>query len=198
MNKRRYDSEQAKQVIAEKATELFSIKGYAKTSVEDIAKASGYSKGHIYYHYQNKENLFIYLAQKGMQQWDEKWQTTTKKYHTATEKLYGMARHVLYNYKTPLLKAGQELASDPTTNPTTVQKLYELAITPIQAYQHILEEGIRNDEFKIDDIEKTSILLGSWLGGLCQFIYTVETEKLKHLFEEAITIFLLSISKKNS
>ncbi|CAI8937689.1 MULTISPECIES: TetR/AcrR family transcriptional regulator [Bacillus] len=198
MNKRRYDSEQAKRVIAEKATELFSIKGYAKTSVEDIAKASGYSKGHIYYHYQNKENLFVYLAQRGMQQWDEKWQTTTKKYQTATEKLYGMARHVLYNYKAPLLRAGQELASDPTTNPSTVQKLYGLAIIPLQAYQYILKEGISNDEFKIEDIEKTSILLGSWLGGLCQFIHTIETEELQRLFEEAITIFLLSISNKKS
>ncbi|WP_459503736.1 TetR/AcrR family transcriptional regulator [Bacillus sp. C1] len=198
MNKRRYDSEQARQVIAEKAMELFSRKGYAKTSVEDIAKASGYSKGHIYYHYQNKENLFVYLAQKGIKQWDEKWQTTTKKYRTATEKLYGMAKHVLYNYKTPLLRAGQELASDPTTNPSTVQKLYGLAIIPLQAYQHILEEGVRNSEFKIEDVEKTSILLGSWLGGLCQFIHTVESEKLQHLFEEAITIFLLSISQKST
>nr|WP_231503910.1 MULTISPECIES: TetR family transcriptional regulator [unclassified Bacillus (in: firmicutes)] len=41
-------------MIAEKVTELFS---YAKTSVKDITKSSGYRKGHIYYHYQNKVTI---------------------------------------------------------------------------------------------------------------------------------------------
>ncbi|TKH84200.1 TetR family transcriptional regulator, partial [Bacillus cereus] len=32
MNKRRYDSDLAKEIIGEKAIELFSLKGYTKTS----------------------------------------------------------------------------------------------------------------------------------------------------------------------
>ncbi|MEH7458808.1 TetR family transcriptional regulator C-terminal domain-containing protein [Bacillus sp. JJ1127] len=197
MNKRRYDGELAKQIIAEKAAEFFSLKGYTKTSIEDIAKASGYSKGHIYYHYKNKESLFVHLAKKSMQQWYEKWKTAEKNYPNASKKLYGMARHVLYNYKTPLLRAGQELAADPNTNPSIVQQLYGLAVVPLTAYQQILEEGLKSGEFSIENVESSSILLGSWLGGLCQFIHTVETEKLEPLFEEAITIFLLSISKES-
>ncbi|KMN44274.1 TetR family transcriptional regulator [Bacillus cereus] len=196
MTKRRYDGELAKQIIAEKATELFSLKGYTRTSIEDIAKASGYSKGHIYYHYKNKENLFVYLAKNSMRNWHEKWITAEKDYKNATEKLYGMANYVLYNYTTPLLKAGQELASDPSTNSSTVQQLYGLAVVPLTAYQQILDEGIKSGEFFINNIENSSLLLGAWLGGLCQFIYSIETEKLELLFEEAITIFLLSISNK--
>ncbi|MED1106212.1 TetR family transcriptional regulator C-terminal domain-containing protein [Bacillus paramycoides] len=196
MTKRRYDGELAKQIIAEKATELFSLKGYTRTSIEDIAKASGYSKGHIYYHYKNKENLFVYLAKNSMRNWHEKWITAEKDYKNATEKLYGMANYVLYNYTTHLLKAGQELASDPSTNSSTVQQLYGLAVVPLTAYQQILDEGIKSGEFFINNIENSSLLLGAWLGGLCQFIYSIETEKLELLFEEAITIFLLSISNK--
>ncbi|MED0980999.1 TetR family transcriptional regulator C-terminal domain-containing protein [Bacillus paramycoides] len=196
MTKRRYDGELAKQIIAEKATELFSLKGYTRTSIEDIAKASGYSKGHIYYHYKNKENLFVYLAKNSMRNWHEKWITAEKDYKNATEKLYGMANYVLYNYTTPLLKAGQELASDPSTNSSTVQQLYGLAVVPLTAYQQILDEGIKSGEFFINNIENSSLLLGALLGGLCQFIYSIETEKLELLFEEAITIFLLSISNK--
>ncbi|PFD41993.1 TetR family transcriptional regulator [Bacillus cereus] len=196
MTKRRYDGELAKQIIADKATELFSLKGYTRTSIEDIAKASGYSKGHIYYHYKNKENLFVYLAKNSMRNWHEKWITAEKDYKNATEKLYGMANYVLYNYTTPLLKAGQELASDPSTNSSTVQQLYGLAVVPLTAYQQILGEGIKSGEFFINNIENSSLLLGAWLGGLCQFIYSIETEELELLFEEAITIFLLSISNK--
>ena len=72
-----------------------------------------------------------------------------KRYTNATGKLYGIAKFVLYNYKTPLLRAGQELASDPSTNPSTVQQLYGLAVVPLNAYQKILIEGIQSDEFYI-------------------------------------------------
>lgn len=197
LNKRRYDSNLAKEIIAEKAIELFSLKGYTRTSIDNIAKASGYSKGHIYYHYKNKEELFVYLAKDSMRNWDDKWEIAEKQYTNATGKLYGMAKFVLYNYKTPLLRAGQELASDPSTNPSTVKQLYDLADIPLKAYQKILIEGIQSGEFYIKNVENSSLLLGSWLGGLCQFIHSIEIEKLEALFDEAITIFLLSISKKH-
>jgi len=197
LNKRRYDSDLAKEIIAKKAIELFSLKGYTRTSIDNIAKASGYSKGHIYYHYKNKEELFVYLAKDSMKNWYDKWGIAEKRYTNATGKLYGIAKFVLYNYKTPLLRAGQELASDPSTNPSTVQQLYGLAVVPLNAYQKILIEGIQSDEFYIKNVENSSLLLGSWLGGLCQFIHSIETEKLEALFDEAITIFLLSISNKH-
>ncbi|QOW26344.1 TetR family transcriptional regulator [Bacillus cereus] len=197
MNKRRYDSDLAKEIIAKKAIELFSLKGYTRTSIDNIAKASGYSKGHIYYHYKNKEELFVYLAKDSMKNWHDKWGIAEKRYTNATGKLYGIAKFVLYNYKTPLLRAGQELASDPSTNPSTVQQLYGLAVVPLNAYQKILIEGIQSDEFYIKNVENSSLLLGSWLGGLCQFIHSIETEKLEALFDEAITIYLLSISNKH-
>ncbi|MGE7925739.1 helix-turn-helix domain-containing protein, partial [Viridibacillus arvi] len=62
MNKRSYNSDKVKNDILVKAIMLFSQKGYNQTSVEDISKASGYSKGHIYYHFESKEKLFILLA----------------------------------------------------------------------------------------------------------------------------------------
>ena len=85
MNKRRYDSDLAKEIIAEKAIELFSLKGYTRTSIDNIAKASGYSKGHIYYHYKNKEELFVYLAKDSMKNWHDKWEIAEKQYTNATE-----------------------------------------------------------------------------------------------------------------
>lgn len=41
------------------AMEQFSIRGYAKTSVEDIAKAAGIGKGTIYDYYRAKEEIFV-------------------------------------------------------------------------------------------------------------------------------------------
>ncbi|MFB5089377.1 TetR family transcriptional regulator C-terminal domain-containing protein [Psychrobacillus sp. PGGUH221] len=195
MNKRRYDSETARKEIMKQATFLFSQKGYNQTSVGDISKASGYSKGHIYYHFQNKEKLFVLLAQKTMQEWYEKWVAKETTYTTATEKLYSMANHVLYNYQTPLLKAGQELAANPKSSPESIKQLYDLAIVPMSAYRSILQKGADEGEFKNGNIDEWTVLLGTWLGGLCQLTNTQELKTLEPLFNQAITIFLGSIIK---
>ncbi len=195
MNKRRYDSESAKVEIMEQASLLFSQKGYNQTSVENISKASGYSKGHIYYHFENKEKLFVLLAQRTMQNWYEKWMAKESTYLTATEKLYGIAMHALYNYQTPLLSAGQELASNSNSSPESVNALYNLAVVPMGTYRAILQKGIEIGEFKSGNVEQWTVLLGTWLGGLCQLTNSQDLKELETLFNEAITIFLNSIKK---
>ena len=197
MSKRRYDSEKAKNEIMDQATKLFSEKGYNQTSVQDIAKASGFSKGHIYYHFENKEKLFVLLAQKTMKNWHEKWLKLDPGYTSAEEKLYGIARHVLYNYQTPLLKSGQELAANPKSSQESIRQLYELAIIPMSTYHSILKEGIENEEFKNGNLEEWTTLLGSWLGGLCQLTYTQELGRLEHLFAQAVSTFLKSIKTED-
>ncbi|MGE8036136.1 TetR family transcriptional regulator C-terminal domain-containing protein [Lysinibacillus sp. NPDC093692] len=195
MNKRRYDSEKAKVEIMEHAVSLFSQKGYNQTSVGDISTASGYSKGHIYYHFENKEKLFVLLAQQTMQDWHNKWLQKDCIYFTAVEKLYGMAMHVLYHYQTPLLRSGQELASNPKSSPESVEQLYNLAVIPMGAYRAILQEGMDRGEFVNGNIDEWTVLLGTWLGGLCQLTNTQELKALESLFNQAVTIFLRELKK---
>lgn len=193
--KRHYDSERTRKIIAEKAAQLFSQKGFAGTSISDISKESGFSKGHVYYHFESKEKLFVYLAQDGMRVWGEKWAAISPNYPTATQKLYAMATFVLNNYKTPLLKVGQELAANPSANPETVKQLYGLAATPMQAYAAIFQHGVDTGEFEIDDLQVTTFLFGTWLGALCQQIFTLDYDKLHHMFQESVKIFLGGIQK---
>jgi AcrR family transcriptional regulator len=61
-------TEEYKQVIHEKildaAQTLFSNKGYHSTSMDDIVKESGLSKGAIYGHFSSKENLFLAVQKR--------------------------------------------------------------------------------------------------------------------------------------
>ncbi|MBD8032215.1 TetR family transcriptional regulator C-terminal domain-containing protein [Solibacillus merdavium] len=196
MNKRRYNSEKAKRDIIEKATLIFSQKGYNQASVQEISKASGYSKGHIYYHFENKEKLFVLLAQNTMQDWYTKWAVKESSYSTATEKLYGIGKHVLYNYQTPLLKGGQELASNPASSLESIKALHDLAVIPMGVYRAILQEGVENGEFEEGNINEWTILIGTWLGGLCQLTNTQDLHSLEPLFIQAVTIFLASIKRR--
>lgn len=50
--------------ILEKAVEIFSINGYHKTKMDDIAKAVGLSKNSLYLYFENKEMLFLECADR--------------------------------------------------------------------------------------------------------------------------------------
>ena len=47
----------SKEQIIKYASDLFRIQGYHKTSMDDIAKASGILKGSVYHHFKSKEAL---------------------------------------------------------------------------------------------------------------------------------------------
>mgnify|MGYP000846394521 FL=1 len=58
MNTRKIRYELQKQLILDKSLELFSQKGFAQTSIVDIAKESNISKGLLYHYFLSKEQLF--------------------------------------------------------------------------------------------------------------------------------------------
>jgi len=47
------------------AAGLFAEKGYHQTTVDEIAQAIGVAKGTIYYHFKNKEELYLALLREG-------------------------------------------------------------------------------------------------------------------------------------
>ncbi|ULO08000.1 TetR family transcriptional regulator [Paenibacillus sp. 19GGS1-52] len=194
MNKRSYDSEQVRQEVLREAESLFSLKGYNATSIADISRASGYSKGHIYYHFKSKEELFVSLAQQTMRHWGERWYAQASGCATPAEKLYAIAEFVIHNYEQDLLRAGQELAALPNVQPTSVQALYGLAVTPIKAYREIIEEGMAIGTFKPGDGQKLSLLFGAWLGGLNAFSSTMDHESLRGLYRDTVSLFLQAVS----
>lgn len=48
-----------KQQLLDRATEFFRAKGYSATSIDEIVKACGITKGSLYYHFSSKEELAL-------------------------------------------------------------------------------------------------------------------------------------------
>lgn len=62
IDQRRRDAPQrgeGRQRILEAATDLFSARGFADVSMQQIADASGITKATMYHHFRNKEDLFV-------------------------------------------------------------------------------------------------------------------------------------------
>ena len=55
-----------KEQIMKAAEMLFSEKGYDKTTIEDISKASAYSRRTIYAYYESKDDILHHIIEKGL------------------------------------------------------------------------------------------------------------------------------------
>ncbi|ACX52190.1 transcriptional regulator, TetR family [Ammonifex degensii KC4] len=53
--------------IFEAAVAVFSEKGFAKATMEEIAKRAGIAKGTLYYNYRSKKELFLSLIEEGIE-----------------------------------------------------------------------------------------------------------------------------------
>jgi len=52
-------AEKTKQFIIEKTAPVFNTKGYTSTSLSDITKSTGLTKGSIYGNFENKEEVAL-------------------------------------------------------------------------------------------------------------------------------------------
>ena len=66
MNKR--SGKESKKKIIRAAMDVFSVKGYAKASIREIAGVAGISVGGVYLYFRNKEELYRSLINEKMQE----------------------------------------------------------------------------------------------------------------------------------
>lgn len=66
MTRIRLQKEERKKQIKEVALQIFTEKGLVKTTMDDIIEKTGISKGGVYYHYKNKDDIFSELIKDSM------------------------------------------------------------------------------------------------------------------------------------
>jgi AcrR family transcriptional regulator len=71
MKERHMTKEESRRRILQAAFEAFAEKGYSQTSMDDIVRRSGLSKGTLYWHFKNKQELFLATVEMVMKTWDE-------------------------------------------------------------------------------------------------------------------------------
>ncbi|GAA0339043.1 TetR/AcrR family transcriptional regulator [Oceanobacillus oncorhynchi subsp. oncorhynchi] len=195
MNKKQTKSMMTKKKIAEAAKHLFIQKGYAATSIENISEATGVSKGNIYYHFDNKEGLFIYVLDEWEKEWMEQWEEQKKQYPSAIEQLHGIAKHFVINdYNHPLTDVADEFFSHEKSNTLVQNQLYKTINTRISYSQNLLSEGIASGEFKSDNALLLAKIFDTLLYGLNNTCRDLDMKETLNLYAKAIDTFLYGIA----
>ncbi|WP_248927733.1 TetR/AcrR family transcriptional regulator [Paenibacillus hamazuiensis] len=197
MNKKKQQTEQTKKKIADAARALFAQKGYKATSIEDIVKATGCSAGNIYYHFKNKEGLFVYLLEEWNTEWDKTWLAKETLYPTTTDKLYGMAEQLAFDQLNhPLTKAADEFFNNSEKAPDVGERINEMVEGYLNFNRRLLQRGIDSHEFEITNVNGLAIILDSLMLGLNQHSRRMEREEALETYRLAVDVFLHGIVRR--
>jgi len=144
-------AERTKQFILETAAIIYNEKGLAGTGVDDILEATRLTKGCLYSHFENKEDLTLQVADYLLQKSFEAMSKVLSSPGTAKERIFAY----LDLYKAPLRPPMQggcpmfNMAVETDDNlPVVKQKVADALGRSQKLLASLFEEGIRKKEFK--------------------------------------------------
>lgn len=181
--------------VADEARKLFEIKGYSGTSMAEIRDKTGLSKGTIYHHFENKEELFLYCVSESSKEWLLDWERQSNQIKTVKEKLYLLGELYASDVQAPLTGTVPEFLAN-SENEQMEEIMMKLVEPEREIFKKIIEEGIRNKEFRSDlNLLDTATVLYSTMTGLASSESIGYNEKqFYQLYKHAITLFLLGVT----
>ncbi len=152
--------------IVSVARKVFSRQGFKKTTMEDIAHGAGKGKSSIYYYYRSKEEIFEAVVEKEA---DELRSTLEKVISAGNDPMGKLKDYImfrLYHVKTVsnFYAALKEDSLDQMRFVEDVRKKFEEQ--EFQMVCNILDTGIKEDAFKINDSRIGAIAITTMLKGL--------------------------------
>ncbi len=121
------------------ANKLFYHKGFNSTSIGDIVKETGLSKGNITYHFKNKQNILEAIVDMRMKSIQKMFNLWNEKTDTPQERLYLFCDMILKEqdnllaYGCPMGTLTGELSKDQPS-------LYQIAIPMFQYFRQWLSQ----------------------------------------------------------
>lgn len=159
-----------KDIIINTAFDLFAEKGFSETSMDDIVKESGISKGGIYHHFKSKEEIFLEIAKIRMNE-RNKIVEESSNYISNKERLSNYMDWVLLGYFQDRIKKLSRFTfqfwSMLGRNETIKERAKERYEMVYKKLSEILEKGISEGEFKNDlDVKSMVYIILSNLDGI--------------------------------
>lgn len=193
------DKSAKKDLIADAALACFLSSGYGGTTMDDIVKASGISKGGIYWHFKSKDEIVLYIIEKCFSEWNNEFATQLKSDDTAKEALGKFVDYYLGVIVAPVLAVTHEFLLN-IKNKAIVDKACAVISNSSQnnIIKDIIKVGITKGEFKnLDPETAANVFTGIFEGLSFQWFNQYnDKEILERTAKTALDIFLEGISNK--
>lgn len=147
-------AEKTKQLIIEKTADVFNSKGYAATSLSDITKITGLTKGSIYGNFDDKEEVVIAAFKFNAKRLRDSMDAAISKEETAYEQLIAMLNFYKTTWKKAASQGGCPMLNAATEADDHLLFLRDVVKENFIAWQKkvstIIEKGKAEGSFKAD------------------------------------------------
>lgn len=193
--------EEKRAAILAGALHCFTEKGYQATTVDDIVRHLGMSKGAIYNYFSSKEEMYIQMADARMNAMVDTLTEQFKQVPSAAEKIRYLFERF---YKQSLdelrrwLTFHLEFSIYAGRQPDLAHFLSEYMAKALSLIQNIMEEGKRSGEFRSDlDARSASYLFWSVRDGLAlHFMLEGDEAEYKSILKDMETMVFRNIMKQ--
>ncbi|MDB5135653.1 MAG: TetR/AcrR family transcriptional regulator [Mucilaginibacter sp.] len=189
-------AERTKQFILEQAAPIYNEKGIAGTNVDDVLEATKLTKGSIYSHFENKEDLSIQVSDYLLDKICSGINLAMKRENSAKGKIFA---YLDFN-KTPLntyIRGGCpifNMAVESDDNNCTVKsKVSDIISTSQKNFASILRTGIEDGEFNSSlNPEAYAFKMFAAVEGATIMCRSMNNDQLMHGLIESLKSELLS------
>jgi TetR/AcrR family transcriptional repressor of nem operon len=145
-------AEDTRNYIIEKSAAIFNIKGYGGTSLSDIMKVTGLTKGAIYGNFENKNEVAIEVYKYNILAMKRKFVEAMQPEKTATGKLIALTEFYRINWKSFFEKGGcpiQNASIEADDNAPFLRKHVQQSIKDwVKAISGIIEQGQKDGAYR--------------------------------------------------
>jgi len=160
-------AERTKQFIIEKAAPIFNKKGIAGTSLSDLTRATGLTKGSIYGNFKDKDEVAVCVFQYNVDNLISYLGRAIDKKNTSIDKLLAIPKAYRKLYKTMIAYGGCPILNTAAEADDTHQVLCRLAVEAIETMKKTIfklvetgkQTGELHNETDTDKIAEVIICL---------------------------------------
>ncbi|MHB9095995.1 MAG: TetR/AcrR family transcriptional regulator [Eubacteriales bacterium] len=141
--------------IFKEATQVISEKGFERASMNEIALISGVAKGTLYYHFKNKDDLFISMVRQSISQLTRLVRSELDKAGSHSDKLALLIK-LQVSYLQDNANFCKILLAEIWGTDQRQRQFRETLLDYLQLIQEILETGSKTGVFHFNDTETTA------------------------------------------
>ena len=191
------DKEEVKEAIINVARHIFSRFGFRKTTMDEIAMASRKGKSSIYYYFTSKEEIFQAVVEKEAELLKAELINAIAEVEDPREKLkvYVMVRMKTINKLANFYNAIKDEYLSHLDFINQIRIKYDK--DEIQMVENILEEGVKNNEFQIENTALAAIAIVTALKGMeIPMFWENEEHNLQKRLDDLINILFYGVIKR--
>ncbi len=164
-----------KQAILETATRLFAVKGFKDTSMAELSKMIGIAQGTIFYHFKNKEDLFLAVLERTKETFIEEFESYmgNKEFKNGIEMIEDAVSFYLYlagKMEDQFLLLHRhfpyELAEKNPACRVHLETIYDCLVDIFEA---AIQAGIQDGSMEELPARKTALVIFSMVDGIARF-----------------------------